>query len=319
MVNYVIQVTACPLDSPDLRDGIEQFTEISMVEYGAPESDYWFHREQQGPTLAADENGRWYLTCCNILEATTRDRLFPVGKWPVEEMTWHYEEHRTRPTKQQCDDCHNRVLQTSGLTRLGPRGPLDEMFARTWELGDRNYREYIQETIREKQKRHPDNLVCLKPKSPVIGDAQSDWYGVVQGTPATLSAMHLAQDDTGNYVSHNMGAAETLTIWMDDPLFDDPVQRGAVDYAMVRLTYRSAGVTDCCLAELSSPNVFSTVPITSVVSDDWQTHDIELQIESPIYADWADLILRICPSDLPEDCSPIEIGSIMVCVDGSST
>jgi len=314
MTKYVIQVTACPLDSPGLRDGIEQFTEISMAEYGAPESDYWFHREQQGSTLAADANGRWYLTCCNILETTTRDRLFPVGKWPVEEMMWHYEDHKTRPNKQQRDEYYDRVLHDSDLTAIGPRGPLDEMFAGTWKFGDRDYREYIQETIRAKRTQL-DKKVCLRPKAPLIHDDQSVWYGVIDQTPSSLSAMQVNSTSSNAYISHVDGSSEMLLLWLDDPLHNNPVQRGSVRSASLRMKYRSSGAADRCLIDISSPTVFSAIQIMSVASNEWQTKTVQLNLESASYADWADLGLRIRPVNLSNDCGPTEISFVEICLD----
>lgn len=145
---YLIQTTSCPLQAAGVAAAIEQHTDATMGALGVPidHATRWWYREHIVPDLAADSAGAWYLTCCQIIEDETRTNMFKPADWQYEGLVIRYHEcGDSRPSDEMFKECSATALADAGLTLLGPRGPIDEMLAGTWQIGDRDFRAYIWE------------------------------------------------------------------------------------------------------------------------------------------------------------------------------
>ncbi len=149
---YLIQTTTCPLHAPGVLAAIEQHTDANMTAFSVPldHATRWWYREHIVPDLAEDSAGVWYLTCCQIIEDETRTNMFQPTDWQYEGLVITYHEcGNTRPSAEMFRQCSENALANAGLTLIGPRGPIEEMLAGTWKIGDRDFRQYIQERMLE--------------------------------------------------------------------------------------------------------------------------------------------------------------------------
>lgn len=149
-VKYLIQTTTCPVTADGVSAAIAQHTDATMKASGVPidHTTRWWYREHIVPDLATDSAGVWYLTCCQIIEDETRENMFSPTDWQYEGLVITYHEcGNTRPSEEMFRQCSENALANAGLTRLGPRGPIDEMLAGTWQIGDRDFRQYVQERL----------------------------------------------------------------------------------------------------------------------------------------------------------------------------
>jgi hypothetical protein len=147
---FLIQSTTCPMDSPSVAPVFEQHTDNVMRAHFLPldHPTRWWHREHIMPDLAEDAAGVWHLTCCQVLERETRESMFKPDDWQYDGLVIQYHEcGDSRPTNDMRKMCQQSVLANAGLTLIGARGPIDEMLAGTWNIGDRDFRAYIEERL----------------------------------------------------------------------------------------------------------------------------------------------------------------------------
>ena len=149
---YLIQVTTCPLSSPDVTAAINQHTDATMGALCLPldHPTRWWYRENIVPDLVEDSTGNWYLACSQLIEDETRADMFKPQDWDYTGLVIRYHEcGDSRPSEEVVKQCSTEALADAGLTLIGPRGPIDKMLDGTWQVGDPDCHAYISERMGE--------------------------------------------------------------------------------------------------------------------------------------------------------------------------